>query len=258
MSKSTIRPRPDQLAELTRGQELPLDPIADVHLGIILENVFKVWHKLLGERPEALMGGNEAEINALMESSLNNLWSDPLWSQLVTSVSRGKESLSYDGAHLEKRPDLSIYLTGKHPSFPVVVECKIIDKASGKGVDLYCKNGISRFVKGEYAWANREGIMIAYIRDDASIKNHLLPLLATGRRLLPDPWETTQLPMAKTAVHRHVLSSHHHRSFSYSKRTSSGAPGTIALWHVWLYADTVGESSPGTGCSTKSSADPEV
>lgn len=241
MRSPTLRPRDDQIAELTRGQRLPLDPIAEAHLDVILETVARVWQELRDERSQAVTDGSEAEINALMESRLNNLWrTDTLWSQLVSSVARGKESLSFDGTHLEKRPDLSIYLTGKHPSFPVVVECKLIDHASGKGVDLYCSNGIARFVTGQYAWANSEAIMIAYIRDDSSVEGHLSPFLAASAALLPDPWQTDRLPAAAIGLRSTVSSSHHLRGFQYPVGVGAGAPGNIALWHLWLNGNDPG------------------
>lgn len=235
MRSPTLRPRDDQIAELTRGQRLPLDPIAEAHLDVIFETVVRVWQELKDERSQALTDGSEAEINALMESRLNSLWrSDPLWSQLVSSVARGKESLSFDGTHLEKRPDLSIYLTGKHPSFPVVVECKLIDHGSGKGVDLYCNNGIARFVSGQYAWANSEAILIAYIRDGSSVEEHLSPFLAAGVERRPDPWQTHRLPAAAMGLRSTISSSHHLRSFRYPAGVGAGTPGNIALWHLWL------------------------
>ncbi|WP_434704622.1 hypothetical protein J3P85_01235 [Pseudomonas sp. Z1-12] len=235
MKKSAIRPREDQVAELTRGQKLPLDPIANIHLDIIFETLSRVWDQLKFEKNQILAHGSETEINAIMESRLNNLCTiDPFWSQLVTSVVRGKESLSYDGSHLEKRPDLSIFLTGKHPSFPIVVECKIIDSTSGKGVDLYCKNGISRFVVGEYAWANREAVLIAYTRDSSTIDEHLTQILESGTQRKPDPWQTHRLPARPTTFRSAVSSSHHSRNFIYSKSISVTPPGAIALWHLWL------------------------
>lgn len=202
---------------------------------MIFETVARVWQELKYERSQALSGGSEAEINALLESRLNSLWrTDTLWSQLVSSVARGKETLSFDGTHLEKRPDLSIYLTGKHPSFPVVVECKLIDHGSGKGVDLYCSNDIARFVTGQYAWANSEAIMIAYIRDESSVEEHLSPFLAAGVQSRPDPWQTDRLPTSATGLRSTISSSHHLRSFSYPAGVGSGAPGNIAIWHLWL------------------------
>ncbi|MFA6125612.1 MAG: hypothetical protein WCS75_07450 [Sphingomonas sp.] len=235
MRSPTLRPRDNQIAELTCGQRLPLDPIAEAHLDVIFETVARVWQELKDEQSQALTDGSEAEINALMESRLNGLWrKDPLWSQLVSSVARGKESLSFDGTHLEKRPDLSIYLTGKHPSFPVVVECKLIDHVSGKGVDLYCSNGIARFVAGQYAWANSEAIMIAYIRDGSSVENDLSPFLAGGVEHRPDPWQTHRLPTASIGLRSTISSSHHLRSFRYPAVVGAGTPGNIALWHLWL------------------------
>ena len=235
MRNPALRPRDDQIAELTRGQRLPLDPIAEAHLDVIFETVARVWQELKAERSQAVTDGSEAEINALMESRLNGLWrTDPLWSQLVTSVARGKESLSFDGTHLEKRPDLSIYLTGKHPSFPVVVECKLIDHASGKGVDLYCSNGIARFVSGQYAWANREAVLIAYIQDGSSVEEHLLPLLAANAGSQPDPWQTRRLPASTIGIRSPVSSSQHFRSFHYPASVGAADPGNIALWHLWL------------------------
>ena len=190
--RNFFRRRENLITEITRGQRLPLDPIMDVHLDVIIETVSRVWRRLLDEQCPTVTAGNEAELNALMESRLNNLWdTDPLWSQLVTTVVRGKELLSFDGTHLEKRPDLSIYLTGKHPSFPIVIECKIIDHESGKGVDLYCSNGIGRFISGEYAWARSEAILLGYVRDGSSVEDNLSPFLEASARRVPDPWQTS-------------------------------------------------------------------
>ena len=235
MKASRLHPREDQIAELTRGQRLPLPPIAHLHLDVIAETVARVWSQLLEERNLVVTEGDEAEINAIIESRLNNLWSiDPLWSQLVSSVARGKESLSFDGTHLEKRPDISVYLTGKHPTFPIVVECKIIDRTAGKGIDLYCNTGISRFIVGEYAWASSDAIMIAYIRDSSSVAGHLSPFLELGTRRSPDPWRTEQLPARAVGLRSEILSTRHGRSFKYPSAVGSAHPGSIVLWHLWL------------------------
>ena len=202
---------------------------------MIFETMSRVWQELKDEQGDTVARGSESEINALMESRLNSLWrTDRLWSQLVTSVARGKESLSFNGCHLEERPDLSIYLTGKHPSFPIVVECKLIDHASRKGVDLYCNKGILRFVTGQYAWANREAILIAYIRDGSSVGEHLSPFLAAGVQRRPDPWQTHRLPLVVFGMRSSISSSHHLRNFRYPSAVGGGTPGNISLWHLWL------------------------
>jgi hypothetical protein len=116
----------------------------------------------------------------------------------------------------------------------VVVECKLIDHGSGKGVDLYCNNGIARFVSGQYAWANSEAILIAYIRDGSSVEEHLSPFLAAGVERRPDPWQTHRLPAAAMGLRSTISSSHHLRSFRYPAGVGAGTPGNIALWHLWL------------------------
>lgn len=237
MRQPVIRLRDEQVAELTRGQNLPLDPIAEAHLHVIFDAVARVWSELRRDQGHTVGHGSEAEINAMMEARLNALWKvDPLWSQLVSTVARGKESVSFDGSRLETRPDLSIFLTGKHPSFPIVVECKLIDHGAGKGVDLYCKNGIARFVTGQYAWANREAIMMAYIRDGSSIDLHLTPFLAGAAGSPPDPWHTARTPSSSATSPTPVAASAHERAFLYPLAGGGCAPGNIALWHLWLEA----------------------
>ena len=71
------------------------------------------------------------------------------WSTLLSGVARGKESISHNGSSLEKRPDLSISLTKKDPRFPLIIECKLIDKKAGKEVALYGHKGLARFLDGE-------------------------------------------------------------------------------------------------------------
>ena len=99
----------------------------------------------------------------------------------ISSVRQGSQGFA-DGSHIEKRPDLTLYLTSRNPNFPLVVECKIIDRRTRKGVDLYCEEGLRRFIDGEYAWTNSEAVMLAYVRDQSSRSLRFRPL---GQRLLP-------------------------------------------------------------------------
>ncbi|MBN9070601.1 MAG: hypothetical protein J0H34_03165, partial [Rhizobiales bacterium] len=111
MRAAAIRPRPDQVAELTRGLRLPLPEVSSVHLEIIAEGLLKAFRDVRAQSPTTVASGSEAEVTALLEARLNAMIEyDPLWRQLVLCVARGKESLSFDGSHLEKRPDLSLLL----------------------------------------------------------------------------------------------------------------------------------------------------
>ena len=158
----SFTPRPDQIYLLTRGLDLPLDALREEHLEVISEVIALAWADLLRSDRATLVSGTEAEVNTKMVTRLCALIDEnQMWSHLVRAVTRGTETLSFDGSRLEKRPDLSIHLTARNPSFPLVVECKLIDAGARKGQGLYCDEGLSRFLSGEYAWAVRESFMLA-------------------------------------------------------------------------------------------------
>jgi hypothetical protein len=171
----------------------------------------------------------EIRLNALIET-------DDLWALLARNVARGKETISFDGSHLEKRPDLSIYLTDRSPSFPLIVECKLIDVQRRKTLDLYCKDGLLRFVRGDYAWATKEAFMLAYVRDDSTIFGRLTPFLDECRAKQPDVYLTDVLPELISESAMHVARSFHNREFRYVGL--SNGPGAIAIWHLWIAAPT--------------------
>lgn len=236
MTLSGIRPRPDQVAELTRGLTLPLPEVSTDHLEVIAEGLLRAFGDIRIQSPTTVASGSEAEVTALMETRLNTLIEeDPFWGQLVLCVARGKESLSFNGAHLEKRPDLSIYLSNRNRGFPLVTEAKIIDAASSKTEALYCDNGIRRFVDGEYGWGSREAFMIAYVRDGSSIETKLSPFLSKAIVKTPPEYLIEGLPTAVGGAKSDLAQSRHGRSFTYDGGVSAGLePGPISVWHLWL------------------------
>lgn len=237
MTESRVHPREDQVAELTRGQSLPLAPLHEEHLKCIAAVLNRAWNDLLTERRATLLSGPEAELNSLMEIRLNALIeTDDLWSLLARNVARGKETISFNGSNLEKRPDLSIYLTDRSPSFPLIVECKLIDVKRRKTLDLYCEDGLLRFVRGDYAWATREAFMLAYVRDNSTIFGRLRPFLNECRTKQPDAYLTDVLPESISGSDMHVARSPHNREFRYVGL--SNGPGAIAIWHLWIAAPT--------------------
>lgn len=234
MSSPALMPRPDQIAELTRGIELPLAAIDDIHLHIIADGVAQAFEDIRRNAPETVTTGDEAEVTALLEARLNRKIEEyQIWRQLVASVVRGKESLSFDGSHLEKRPDLSIHLTARTRRFPLIAEAKIIDAARGE--HLYCSQGIRRFLNGEYGWGGREAFMIAYVRDGTTIATRLEPYLG-----LPAQFTTYAVENAPASLGLKTCDaarSGHNRSFLYAHTTPpANNPGAIALWHLWVDA----------------------
>jgi hypothetical protein len=236
MRSAAIRPRPDQVAELTRGLYLPLPEVANDHLEVIAESLLRAFNDVRAHAPSIVASGSEAEVTALMEARLNIMVEqDLLWGQLVLCVARGKETLSFDGSHLEKRPDLSIYLSNRNRGFPLITEAKIVDAATSKTEALYCDKGIRRFVEGEYAWGSREAFMVAYVRDGSSIGSKLTPFLSSAMSETPPGYLIEILPNAVGTFSADLALSRHGRSFVYAGHSSPNLePGPISVWHLWL------------------------
>ncbi|MCP5159014.1 MAG: hypothetical protein H6974_07515 [Gammaproteobacteria bacterium] len=142
--------------------------------------------------------------------------------------------INFDGSHLEKRPDLSISLTDRRRSFPLTVECKLIDANTGKQVDLYCRKGLARFLKGEYAWYAQEAMMLAYVRDGSTISLKLTSYLAKNQTQKTDLFATEKLPELLNSSCSDLARSRHSRKFRYIDQNPDDNPGPIAVWHLWL------------------------
>lgn len=237
MSSPALSPRPDQIAELTRGLDLPLAAIDDVYLHIVADGVAQAFQDIRDSAPGTVATGDEAEVTALLEARLNRMIEeDKVWRQLVASVVRGKESLSFDGSHLEKRPDLSIHLSARALRFPLIAEAKIIDATRGE--NLYCSHGLRRFLNGEYGWGGREAFMIAYVRDGTNIATRLEPYLAQPAQATSYAVEDAPTSLGSGACD--AARSRHGRSFLYAHMTPpANDPGAIALWHLWVDASPI-------------------
>lgn len=231
---STSKSRPDQIAALTVGLQLPLPPIPPYVIDLVLASIADVWEGLRVKYPKVLASGDESEINALLDTHLNELIGRstvPLC-MYVSSVDRGKETISFDGKHIEMRSDLSFRMTQVDPRFRLTAECKIVDKNSHKPVGLYRENGISRFLNGRYAWGCQEAIMLAYVRCDTTLKQGLLDEFA-GQPTMHCISQSVVPHLGLKPDHA-LGTSAHKRKFKYIHGPKGGLPGSIALWHLWL------------------------
>lgn len=210
-------------------------PIKAEHLKIILEGLTEAWSELVAKGLESLTAGIEDEVTALLAPKLNNYCqSQQRWKDIVQSASRGSEMVNFDGSKLKKEPDLPLVLRLRNANFPLIAECKIIDHPNGKTTKLYCDQGIARFVCGDYAWAEQEAIMLAYVRDGSTVAEQLTPQMTKSAKSKPDPLQTESNPAACPDIHPTAHRSDHMRSFSYLPEAGGGAPGSIALFHLWL------------------------
>jgi hypothetical protein len=93
-------------------------------------------------------------------------------------VIRDPELTSFDGTHPDKKPDIVIGLQRADGARVIAdqdalfVECKPVD-ANHSLTSEYGIAGILRFVKGEYAWAMKSAMMLAYVRGNYTIAQHL-------------------------------------------------------------------------------------
>lgn len=236
MMPSAMAPRPDQVGALTRDLHLPLPAVDAAHLEFIAEGLCRAFHGIRADHPAVVASGSEAEVTALLEARLNALvGQDQFWGQLVSCAVRGKESVSFDGSHIEKRPDLSLYLSSRTRNFPLIVEAKILDSATAKTATLYCDKGLCRFLAGEYAWASQEAFMLAYVRDGATIAGQLTPLLSKDTTHASPRYAVQTLPTSTTTLGGTLAWSQHVRAFAYLHQAHPAHnPGPITVWHLWL------------------------
>lgn len=230
---STQQPRVDQIAELTRALDIPLPSLDPEILELVVEAIAMTWNAVRNGYPVVVQNGDEAEISALLETMLNaDLCAVPGLELIVSGVDRGRETVNFDGRRIETRPDLSFRLTHLDARFRLIAECKIIDISNGKTSALYRDKGITRFIEGDYAWAQRDAIMLAYVRCGSQLESTILGNLSTfpkmacvssGLRIHP----SGLVPANNLGVSKHA------RAFSYV-HTTSAVPGQIELWHLWL------------------------
>lgn len=160
--------------------------------------------------------------------------------QLFTVVTRDAKLRNYDGAKLDKMPDLLIGFSDRMSVYKysqdwLFIECKPVDTDHPVGVH-YCDKGIVRFVRGEYAWAMTSALMIGYTRSGFTISGKLVRALQARSKELP----TITLPRAcerskpgKNSEIVHI--SLHSRTFTYVE-TGQLAPD-IVIRHLWLRRD---------------------
>ncbi|WP_139051989.1 hypothetical protein [Roseibium sp. TrichSKD4] len=133
---------------------------------------------------------------------------------------------------MEKRPDLSIFLTERNRNFPLIAEAKLIDIPRGKTEKLYCEKGLMRFLNGEYAWGTTEAMMVAYVRDGSTLQSQLTPFLEQKSPCNAKKYLVKDMPNSASNMPDCVAISKHDRTFSYDvKAPVNDIPGPISLWH---------------------------
>jgi hypothetical protein len=162
-------------------------------------------------------------------------------------VSRQGQWANYNGTSLTKAPDLFFKLRNDETEpRPVLsehdglfIEAKPVDATHAAG-SKYCDDGLIRFVRGDYAWAMQEAMMLAYARNDRTIERSLLPAMSKAPRMstlqtqqLPTP--TTMEMAGSTPAAEAVFMSRHERPFQWPDSKGQATP--IDIFHVWCLCD---------------------
>ncbi len=158
-------------------------------------------------------------------------------------VVRQGQWTNYDGTVTSKTPDLCFRLRhDDEPPRPVIpefdalfVECKPVDSTHPVG-SKYCDDGLIRFVRGDYAWAMQEGMMLAYVRDGRTIAKHLVPAVTDPARqdslkIISTPAPLNSPIAAADTAAEAVHISKHRRGFPWPH--GRGAASDITVYHLW-------------------------
>lgn len=170
---------------MTQPQQAPIPPPSDtapheVPPGLLRAAeaaLCKAWEEIhqpaRGLDCDSATASEDEITYALQRVLLEFLYEDPARIERFTkehfsSVERGAEVPSWDGKSIKKKPDLVFRLSSTRPYrarrevYGIFAECKLIEP--NKGLDLYCKEGLNRYVIGEYGWSMRDALMFAYVR----------------------------------------------------------------------------------------------
>jgi hypothetical protein len=155
---------------------------------------------------------------------------------------------NFDGTEIAKIPDLFFKLRDDDNQRVRVlsefdglfIEAKPMDSTHPAG-SKYCDDGLIRFVRGDYAWAMQEAMMLAYTRDGRTISEHLIPAMSQADRMTS--LATTHLPeicpvAAASACPEAeaVYISHHRRNFQWPD--GKGSATDITVYHLWHRGST--------------------
>ena len=207
---------------------------------------------MLREQKFNLAAAKEDEVTTALRSMIeNNLRQSgevPGFDTLTfETVIRQGQWANYDGKSLTKAPDLFFKLRNDETEPRLVlseheglfIEAKPVDATHPPG-SKYCDDGLIRFVRGDYAWAMQEAMMLAYARSDRTIKRFLLPAMAEAPRM--STLQTQQLPTritmamaGSTPAAEAVYLSRHERTFQWPDRKGQATP--IDIFHVWCLCE---------------------
>ena len=224
--------------------ELPHRPLP-LAVFLIVEEAMRVAWQRLKSRPSPRIDLRTAHEDEVTHDFYEVLFDEVFCKGVVdgfdderfTVVSRESKLRNFDGTLLDKMPDLLVGVADRGDVYRrsqdwLFVECKPVDSGHSVGVH-YGAKGIARFIRGDYAWAMTEALMVGYASPGYCIEPKLTDAL-TARcqefEVLDFPKPCTLL--GQLPVTADVYASTHGRNFRYVETGKAAPP--ICLRHLWL------------------------
>lgn len=166
------------------------------------------------------------------------------------SMVRERKLRNHNRKKLDCQPDLAFYpLRGAIPTTNSVlagifVECKPIDSRHPVH-GTYCKEGLIRFVRGDYAWAVDRALMVAYVRNRCLLPGGLEVCIEKDRMHQKCRFEDGLVDAGTTSHGDAVYRSVHGRDIPHL--SSYDTPAPIIIHHLWLYPNDPCETSQCQG-----------
>jgi hypothetical protein len=223
---------------------IPHPPIPLAMCLIVEEAVRVAWERLKNRNPPRIdlrTADEDVVTHELYETLFDEVFGKNLVSgfdeERFTVVTREAKVRNFDGTKLDKMPDLLVGIAGRNDVYKrtqdwLFVECKPIDASHTVGVHYGAKD-IARFIRGEYAWALPNALMVGY----ASTGYNLEPKLSDGLSERAKEFGVIDLPKVcskskamSTSAWTYVTQ--HRRTFNYQETGKVAPP--IHLRHLWL------------------------
>ncbi|MDQ2069822.1 hypothetical protein [Natronospira bacteriovora] len=229
----------------SQGNELPLEDIANPLIVSALSAVVSAWNYLRADPSHSMdiLTDDEAHITYQVAEVLEHIRRGRLGPRGAFNESNfetpttAEELKNYDGSTLAKRPDIVIRPRKSPPGtvysryWALFFEAKIIADTK---LLRYGSDGIVRFVKGDYAWAIRQGFMLGYIRENRWDAESGLATLFKKKAKGVGVWSPKHNRVDSWAPNSqvHTCQTVHRRNWKYPEQNSN--PGDIHLIHLWL------------------------
>lgn len=227
--------------------DLPHPPLT-FPIILLVRRVLLRAFALLRQHDFDFANASEDEVTAALRSTIeNNLRQSgevPGFSKRTfeTVIRQGQWS-NYNNTRLTKTPDLFFKLRNDEDvprrtlsEFEgLFIEAKPVDSTHSAGT-RYCDDGLIRFVRGDYAWAMQDAMMLAYTRDGRTIQSHLLPALndilrSVSMAILKAPEASLAAGAAACPEAEAIHISCHRRNFEWLE--GKGPATEITIYHLW-------------------------